>query len=230
MATSGISVYQLTRDQLITAALRKLGVLAEGQTPSAQNITDASMALNASIAEFRGLGMPLWARKEYTFTPVQATYTIGIGQALNVPYPVRLLQAIRISSGARIDMEVKSRQEFLTLPANTTGDPIQVNYTPGINMGTVSFWPTPLASSTTQVTLVYQRPFEYSLNSADTFDFPEEWYNALIYKLAVLLAPEWGVPLQDRQMLKSEADEHLGMALMSGQEDGSLFIAPERRM
>jgi hypothetical protein len=59
-------------------------------------------------------------------------------------------------------------------------------------------------------------------------DFPEEWYNALIYHLAVRLAPEWGVPLPDRQMLLQEAKMYTEDALMVGQEDASLFLQPMR--
>lgn len=70
MATSSTYEYQLTRNQIIESALRKLGVLAEGQTPSTQNYSDGMMALNAVIAQLRAIGMPLWARSEYTFTPL----------------------------------------------------------------------------------------------------------------------------------------------------------------
>ena len=69
MATSGTSSYQLTRDQILNAAIRKLGVVAEGQTLTAQNLADGQVALNSTIAELRSVGMPLWARGEYTFTP-----------------------------------------------------------------------------------------------------------------------------------------------------------------
>jgi hypothetical protein len=59
-------------------------------------------------------------------------------------------------------------------------------------------------------------------------DFPEEWYNAIIYNLAVRLAPEWGVPLPDRQMLLQEAKMYTEDATMTGQEDASFFIQPMR--
>jgi hypothetical protein len=227
MTTSGITYYQLTRDQLLTASMRKLGVIADGQSPSAQNLSDATMALNSTIAEFRAMGMPLWARSEYTFTPTTSSYTIGIGQTLNTNFPVKLLQAYRTDSNTKIDMEILSRDQFNILPT-TTGTPIKVNYTPRINVGTISLWPSPDSTNTATITLVYQRPFEYSLSSTDTLDFPEEWYNAIIYRVAVLIAPEWGVPLQDRQMLMSEAKQYFDNASLNGQEDGSFFFSPDR--
>jgi len=228
MTTSSTYSYQLTRNQIIESALRKLGVLAEGQTPSTQNYSDGMMALNTVISQLRAVGMPLWARSEHTFTPTTGTYTIGTGMTLDTPFPVKLLQAIRTENNAKIPMEVISRQEYNQLPTSNSDSPLKVNYQPFINYGTISFWPTPTSSNTATVTLVYQRPFQYFTSSAETMDFPEEWYSALIYNLAVRLAPEWGVPLPDRQLLMQEAKMYTEDALMVGQEDASFFISPDR--
>ena len=229
MTTSSIYEYQLTRNNIITAALRKLGVLSEGQEPSAQNYADAEVSLNTTLAQLRVVGMPLWARVEHTFTPVTTSYNIGIGQTLNIPAPIMLLQAIRTdSSGSKIDMDIVARQDFNTLPGNSTGIPLKVNYQHGVNSGVISFWPTPSSSNTATVTIVYQRPFQYFTSATDTMDLPEQWYDALIYNLAVKLAPEWSIPLQERMMLKQEAKDYTDVASAVGNEEGSLFLSPTR--
>ena len=229
MATSSTYEYQLTRNQIIESALRKLGVLAEGQTPSTQNYSDGSMALNTVISQLRAVGMPLWARSEYTFTPTTSTYTIGTGMTLSTPFPVKLLQAFRTDTGAKIPLEIVAREDFNILPTSSNGSPIKINYQSFVNYGTISLWPTPASSNSASITLVYQRPYQYFTTSTETMDFPEEWYNAIIYHLAVRLAPEWGVPLPDRQMLMQEAKMYTEDAAMVGQEDGSFFVMPERR-
>ena len=229
MATSSTYEYQLTRNQIIESALRKLGVLAEGQTPSAQNYADGMMALNTVISQLRAVGMPLWARSEYTFTPTTNTYTIGTGMTLSTPFPVKLLQAFRTDTGAKIPLEIVAREDFNILPTSSNGSPIKINYQPFVNYGNISLWPTPASTNTATITLVYQRPYQYFTTSTETMDFPEEWYNAIIYHLAVRLAPEWGVPLPDRQMLMQEAKMYTEDAAMVGQEDGSFFVMPERR-
>ena len=228
MATSSTYSYQLTRNEIIQSALRKLGVLAEGQTPSAQNYADGMMALNTVISQLRAVGMPLWARSEYTFTPTTNTYTIGTGMTLATPFPVKLLQAFRTESGAKIPLEIVAREDFNILPTSSNGSPIKINYQSFVNYGTISLWPTPTSTNTATITLVYQRPYQYFTASTETADFPEEWYNAIIYHLAVRLAPEWGVPLPDRQMLLQEAKMYTEDAAMVGQEDGSFYLAPER--
>lgn len=230
MTTSGIFTYQLTRDELITASLRKLGVLAIGQAPSSEDISNAAVALNSLVALLRAKGVPLWARKEYTWTPTTDTYTIGTGYTLNTPYPLRVLQAYRTeASSTKIPIEIKALEDFNKLPITASGNsPIILHYSPAVNYGTLKLWPTPSSTNTAQITIVYQRPFEYFTSATDTMGFPEEMYLPITYKLAVLLAPEWGIPLADRNILRAEANEYMEDALSMEGEDGSFFITPDR--
>ena len=236
MTTSGITTYQLDRDDIITAAIRKLGVIAESQTPSAQSITDGATALNMLIAEFRGLGMPLWARKEFSFNPIagQQVYNLGLTQTppFNIAYPLHVYQAFRqdSSNATKVYMEVIPNFNLNLYPTSSGGTPVQVSYQPLINYGQLSLWPVPDSTATSSVVnIIYQSPFEYFNASTDTMAFPEEWYNALVYNLASNLAPEWTLPLQDREMLDRLADKHLQRVLDNGAEDGSLYVQPDRR-
>lgn len=233
MATSGVTTSQLTRNQIIEAALRKLGVLAQGQTPSTEDYTNAAIALNMLVAEFRALGMPLWKRTQYSFSPTANTssYNIGSGQTLSTAYPLKMLEAWRqdSSTSSKIPMTILANSDFNLLPSNSSDTPIQLTYQPKINYGVLKLWPTPDSNSTNStIYLVYQAPSEYFSASTDTMDFPEEWYNAVVYELAVRLAPEWGVPLNDRGLLMKEAKMFLDRVLDFGTEDGSIFFYPDR--
>lgn len=236
MATSGETVIGLTRDQLVTAALRKLGVVAAGQTPSAEAISNAAQALNIRIAQFRKLGMPLWARKSYSFAPTVnvASYNIGDGYTLNTPYPIHIHQAYKVltSGTTKIPMEVISEWNYNRLPTgSSTGAPIQLTYQPKVNYGVIKIWPTPDATSAaeTTISIVYTAPIEIFTASGETLDMPEEWYGALIYAVAQDSAPEWGIPLKERQMLAAEAKMHLESATDNSGEDSSLFFQIESR-
>ena len=110
MTTSSVYTFQMTRDQILTAALRKLGVIAEGQTPSSTNLTDGQFAINGAIAQLRSIGMPLWTRVEYTFTPTTSVYAIGTGMTLDTQFPVKLYQAYRTENSTKIPMELISRE------------------------------------------------------------------------------------------------------------------------
>lgn len=161
-----------------------------------------------------------------------STYTIGTGQTVNTPYPLHLLQVTRSDStqGTRISCEIIGDYNFNLLPTNSSGTPIQVTYQPKNNVGTLKVWPTPDTYAATNVTLnlTYLRPLEYFNTSTDTADFPEEWVSAIIYGLAVRMAPEYGVPLMDRQLLMKEADVYLKIAVDNSFEDGSLLFQPDR--
>lgn len=234
MATSGITVNQLTRDQLVNAALRKLGVLSKGQSADTNQITTASEALNNLVVEFQTVGMPLWARKTLVVTMItgQVEYTIGVGQTINVPFPMRVYQAtLQIpNSGSQIDLQPAPLYNFALYPTSGEGIPVVYNYTPKINIGVLSVWPTPDASVPvgTTVTLVYQSPFEVFVAATDTPDFPQEWNNAIIYNLALLLAPEYTIPVLTMSFLEKQAEKHLDAAMSNMVEEGSLFMQVDR--
>jgi hypothetical protein len=236
MATSGTTTLQYTRNDLIDAAISTLGVLARGQTPTTEDYTRAATKLNMLVAKLRTQQLPLWKRTEYTLTLVasQISYTLGDGLTLDTPYPLKMLEAYSIptSGNTRIDVEIISSSEFNILPYNTSGgQPIKLNYQPFVNYGVVKIWPTPDTSVATNYTmkLVYQAPFEYFTASTDTMDMPEEYYLPIVYNLAVLIAPEWGIPIEDRRELKKEAKEYLDAVESFGEEDASLFFQVDRR-
>jgi hypothetical protein len=233
MATSGSTTFEMTRDQIIAAAMRKAQSLAKGQSPDSTDLSDFTYALNALVASFQTLGMPLWARKEYslTFIAGQKTYVFGDGEAVDIPFPLKIQQAalIATSGSGVVDMEIMSLYDYNLLPATTSGMPVNVCYTPAINVGTLQVWPTPDSNAVSDYTLklTYQRPFDDFVSAGDTPYFPKEWHNALIYGLASDIADELALPQEDCTKLERKASKYLDMALSFGVEDTSLIIQPK---
>lgn len=234
MATSGDTTWQLQRDQIIAAALRKVE-FAEGEIPNATQIADASTALNALVTAWRADGMPVWAMKTLTIPLVagQMDYTMGVGQAINTPAPLKVVQAVRVDTigGTRVPLNIYTDYDFKLLSnfQNTQGIPVQMYHQPLVETSKLRFWPIPDTAAATQYTieLTYQRPFEDFVAATDTPDFPSYWTRALIYGLAFDLAPEYGVPLQDRQLLAVMAKEAKDTALSFGTEEGSIRFMPD---
>lgn len=231
MSTSGVSINQMSGDDIINAAYRKLVVIGLGQTANAQQITDGRQALNNIVAEFRTLGMSIWARRELLLPLVQgqSTYVLGVGQAVNTPYPLKMYRAALEQPptyNVQIEMNQMSFMDFDALPNFSTGVPVNFKYQPGINLGTLTVWPTPDATllPTSRLRLTYQTPFEYFIAGVDTPDFPEEWNNALIYQLALTLSDENGVSTQKQQWLEKQASQHLATALSAGTEEASMYL------
>lgn len=237
MATSGISVYQLTRDELITSAAELLGVLASGQSLTSTQVTRGAQYLNRWLIAHRS-DFPLNKRTTYSFSPQEGvvSYEIGIGKSLNVAYPTKLLQAWSVDgatdNNSRTEMNIVADQDFNILPSNTSGgQTIQMAYQPKINYGIIRIWPTPdsYVEDNETITIVYESPIEVFTAATQTMDLPEEWYEALIRGVASNWAPAWGIPLEDRKMLTTEAERYLQLAKEAGQENASIFFQPARR-
>lgn len=234
MTTSGVTVWQLTSTEIVDAALRKLAAISSGVSATTTQRTDATQALNAMLKSFQTKGMPLWAIKEYSFAlTATRTYPIGIGQTLNTPAPLKVVQAYlkHTTDLTSIPMTIQNRYDYnLVQPVSTNaGVPVQLEYERGNQSGTIHLWPLPDADSIAnrQVTIVYQRPFEDMVNTTDNLDFPQEWHEAVIYGLAWRLSPEYGIPIKDRTELQEIALYHLNEVLSFGTEEGSLFIKPD---
>jgi hypothetical protein len=230
-ATSGqTNSWQLTSTTIITAALRKLGVIPSGGTATTNQYNDALDNLNAIIKAYQADGMPLWKISSQTFTVASGTntYTVGPSQTINCPKPLKILQATWTPvGGTNIPMNIYTRYDYEKLPqgSNYTSDPVDLYYQPGNTTGTIFLWPTP-SNSTTQITFQFQAPYEDQIGTTNGLDFPSEWMMPLIYKLSWVMAPEYGIPPTDRDMLGKEAEYWHQYVLGMGGEEGDITIQP----
>ncbi len=94
-----------TRDQFIKAALRKCGILAEGETATGQQISEGAEALNTLVAYWKSMGINLWCYQEIAIFPVvgQASYNIGAtGDRTATNYIVTTLTAAAAAAAGTI--------------------------------------------------------------------------------------------------------------------------------
>mgnify|MGYP003631080070 FL=1 len=79
MATSGSFNFSLNRNELITQALRTMGILADAQSATASQISDGSIRLNSMIKAWRnrGISLPLYQELAVFLTDGTASYSIG---------------------------------------------------------------------------------------------------------------------------------------------------------
>lgn len=146
--------------------------------------------------------------------------------------PLRILEAYnRIYTTAtaytEYEIDVMPKQEYEMLGNKTTeGFPVMISYDPYLDNGRAYIYPR-FANGDVVIKIVFQRPYEDFDASGDTPDFPSEWYLALMYGLAVVLAPVYGMPVQDRTLLKQEAHMVFTEALSNEPEEGSFQIQPD---
>jgi len=233
--TSGSTDFSITRDDIIKRALRLIGVLAQGETPTTDQVTEAAFALNGLVKAWQTDGLPLWALKTYAvpLTAGVASYRIGISQIVNTPKPLKVSQAWNHNTTSNVDipMRILTKQEYNMLGNKTSsGNPIQIYYDPQREYGDLYLFPVPSASDVgNTINIVYQRPFEDFDATTDEPDFPQEWFDAITYGLACRLAPEYGVAMTDRKLLWQEMTIIKQDALNFGLEEGSLFFQRDFR-
>lgn len=233
MATTDFTV---TRDQLIAGALRLCGVLAQGESPTNTQISEASEALNLMVKAWQVDGMPLWALKKYNLTlaAAKATYTMGVGEEINIAKPLKIIQAYLHDKTSNVDipMRIVTQQEYNILgEKQTSGQPVQLFYQPFNMSGVLTLFPVPDAinAANKEVVFVYQRPFNDFDIGTDVPDFPQEWHEAIKYGLAVRLAGDYQIDLETRKTLQQESNVTHELAKSFGTEEGSLYFSAENR-
>ena len=184
MATSNSTSWELTRNDIIDAALRKLGVLNKGANSDATQLSTGQVALNGVIARFNTLGMPLWKRTEQAVTIVAATQTYTLTGAIKVTEVY-----LRSTSGStQYKLQPKSEYDMLSLPYSSTGVPVSWSFTPNLaEGGTLKIWPIPDsgAASNYSLRIIKQDEFDTFTAAGETPDFPAYWTDALNYIAAV---------------------------------------------
>ena len=226
------AAYTQTRDSVINGALRVLGVIGAGDTPSPQDYQTCSEALNLYIKQLQTKGMPLW-KVEQILVPMvvgQNTYTIGPTGDIQTTRPLRVVMAfIRSPQDRDTTLMVISRQEYMQQGYKPSqGIPNQVYYDPQLGNGVLYIFNTPNATGWT-IHLQVQLPVEDTLTPSNILDFPSEWFNCLKFGLADQLAMEYGAPQAIRMELSQRANNLEEIMTDWSQEEASTSFSPDFR-
>lgn len=232
--------YSITRDMIVSSALRKLQVIELGITPDASTLSNAAQALNVVIKSWQTQGIKLWTVENYVI-PLTATknaYVISpSGPDLVQDKPLKVIQAWMRNIGVTPNIDTPllpiSRQEYNVLGSkNSSGMVNSYWYEPGTISGTVTVFLTPDTSTATnyQLYLVGQRPLNDILLSTDIPDFPNEWMQALVWGLADELAIEYGVNTNVRNEISMKANKYRTELEGWDVENASTYFTPDMRM
>jgi hypothetical protein len=103
----------------------------------------------------------------------------------------------------------------------------QAFYQPTLTNGTLFVWPAN-SGGPDKLILICQPLVDDFDSSSNNPEFPIEWANAIVWNLASELAPEYGMPLKERMLLRSEAATKLNALLDYDVENASVIIGMER--
>jgi hypothetical protein len=182
----------------INRALRLLGVLAEGETPSAATSQDALVAMNQMIDSWSTERLAVFCTQDQIFTWPAGQYirTLGPSGDFIGLRPVMLDDATYFRDpGTNVSFGIKfiNQQQYNGIAVKTvTSTYPQVCF---VNMGfpnvTLSIYPRPTRDLEWHFVSVQELAEPASL-STDLF-FPPGYMRAFAYNLAMEIAPEFGV-------------------------------------
>ena len=108
MSSTNSYNFTITRDQLITDSLLYIGAIAEGETPSANAVTEASRLLNMMVKLRAADGMPLWALKRATILPVTDVSSVNTTSHIVSTYDETTLSAAEAASQTQLSVTSSS--------------------------------------------------------------------------------------------------------------------------
>lgn len=187
--------------QIVTAALKKSGVIGVGQTAAAEDANDAFDDLNDMVAQWQRKRWLVYRLVDVLFLSTGAvSYTVGVGGNFNVARPDRLEAAfVRLtSSNLPVDMPLtllQSREDYNRVRLKTqSGYPYWIFYDPAFPTGAVYPWPVATAGLyEIHLTLKEQLGAFANLNS--TVNLPPEYTAALKWNLTARICMSYALPV-----------------------------------
>ena len=183
---------------LITGAMRLIGVLAAEESPTSSEVADGLLALNDMIEAWSAERMMIFTITilDFPLTPGKQNYTYGLGGDFNAPRPVNIdhMGIITFNNPAQpleLPLDMLSDQGWQDIPVKGISSTFpQKCYDDGaFPLRNLGFWCIPSAPCSVRV---------YSWTALTQFTdlttditFPAGYAKALRYNLALELAPEY---------------------------------------
>lgn len=184
-----------TAADIIKRALRLIGALATGETPSAAEQADGLVSLNSMLDAWRNESLSVYALRDETLTLTgAASYTIGPIGNLNTVRPVKIESAYQRVNGTDYKIRLASAIAWADLAAKSITDADVSDwlyYEPSSPLGKLWLYPTP---TTGVLHLLTWTPFS-TFAATDQVALPPGYQDAITYHLAIRLAPEYARPV-----------------------------------
>ena len=195
---------------------------------SAAQITDCLPAFEMYLKGLGKYGLNLWSIETEEITVVSGTY-----QHAPTKKFLKITDAVyRDSTGEDTILLPLAREAYWNLAdKDQSGQPTQFYYDPQGTAATSSIyvWPAPdstAATATSYFEITGQVLFEDVGDGTKTLDVPQEWLETIKYGVATRLAPMYGYPVQERNLLLREYNQMLKENLDWDTEQESIFLQP----
>jgi hypothetical protein len=203
----------MTVSDLLIKSMKKIGVIASGETPPVTELQDALLDLQLMLRSWASKKIQVYATvsESKVLTANQGVYTWAVGGNINSLRPYEIVSAfIRDSNNSDTTLTRLSKNMYNDIGTKSrAGIPDYYWYNPTYPLGLLYLFPIPDTSYTLYIDSL--KPFTELSNFnliSDTFSFPPDYEEAVIYNLCVRLAPEFGksVPQETIAIAKSTYD------------------------
>lgn len=204
----------VTAQNIINKSLRLLGVLASGETTTAEEAQDSLYSLNSIIDSFSANPQYYFCTQAESFTLVngQNTYTIG-NDPDTVPAanwvtarPIRIVGAFIRINNVDTPLALITEQYWTNIATKTnSGTPTKLLYRPNVPYGQVVLYPTPNTANQT-IFIKAERMISKYATLVSTQYLPPGYQRLLELSLAMELAPEYGSQVKPEIIANLRAD------------------------
>jgi hypothetical protein len=184
-----------TAADLIRRSLKLLGVLAAGESLSAEDQADCLVELNALLGTWANERLLVHGtrRTEHTLTANTSPHTIGASGTINTTRPLRIDGAGIKRAGEDLEtpLRILTDAEYQAIPdkeeTDTVPQKLWVEW--AYPLARLWLWPVP---TTAAELVLYTWSRITELAAADTVSLPDGYENALAHELALQVAPMFG--------------------------------------
>lgn len=148
------------------------------------------------------------------------TYSNKIAKPMRI-MDVRIQDSI---SANEVPADSIPRKTYMNYPdKRSTGGVVNVYYQPRIDDGRLYVWPAP-DSVVPFIKFGYVKSFDVMESTADSAQFPAEWFLPLSYALAEMIAPEYKTDANRLTYIAQQSQSLLANVLTFDNEGESLFL------
>jgi len=206
---------------LIRLALQELEVLSAGDNPSAEEYIDGVDWYNVMLRSWDADEslQPNLVSANFNTISGTASYTIGTGGAFNTTRPLRITNAYVRWLTVDTPLGIKGKADYNLIQNKTQTGPVQVlYYVPSYPLGVIYFDRVPDQAYT--IFCDMEVPVGDAADQNTTLAVSQEYHAALLYNLAIALAPGFKanlkpstVALAKRSLERIQYQRHIAQAI-----------------
>jgi hypothetical protein len=202
-----------TAGQQIERALRLLGVLAEGETPSAATSQDALMALNQMIDSWQTERLSVFSTQDQIFTWPAGLISRTLGPSGDFVglRPILLDDSTYFRAPTNVSYGIKfiNQQQYNGIAVKTVTSTYPQVMWVNMTFPNIEMYVYPRPTQDLEFHFVSVEELNNPANLATVLHYPPGYLRALTYNLAMEFAPEFGVepsPQVQRIAMTSKRD------------------------